>query len=124
MMMPDDTTHELQMKIANYKRTRETVAPSMRPWCDMLISKAEDELRQIKTSVGLSNWWLCRPLPTELLGFVGQLDVGGCQQLIHPSAAAVNAARIGPTATVSAASRSRPWSSPTRWAASLRASKS
>jgi hypothetical protein len=30
MIMPQETAHELQMKIVNYKRTRETVALSMR----------------------------------------------------------------------------------------------
>src|SRR5687768_1158093 len=47
MITPQDDVHELQMKIANYRRTLATVAPSMRRWCDTLIRETEEQLRQL-----------------------------------------------------------------------------
>jgi hypothetical protein len=37
----------LQLKIADYKRTRQVCPESQRQWCDALIKEAEDQLREI-----------------------------------------------------------------------------
>ena len=47
MIMSNDAVHELQLKIANYKRVRETITPSMHAWCDMLIRETEDQLQKL-----------------------------------------------------------------------------
>jgi hypothetical protein len=47
----DGHTHsefeELQTRIANYKRTRRTAAPSLHPWLDHLIADAQAELHRL-----------------------------------------------------------------------------
>ena len=43
---------ELQVRIANFKRTRRTAAPSMHAWCDLLIRDAEDRLAALIAPAG------------------------------------------------------------------------
>ena len=49
MLVPHNDVHELQLRIANFKRTREDIAPSMRNWCDQLIRETEAQLAQLTT---------------------------------------------------------------------------